>query len=104
VFFRAHSLDDAFAIVRAMAGASTAGAGAIEAAGVRESIQSLWSAHEPAALSLLAGLSIVFTRRNSNALVRDLSPSWFLAAATAGALTLAVLQLGRVAPFLYFNF
>ncbi|MGE5737673.1 MAG: MBOAT family O-acyltransferase [Betaproteobacteria bacterium] len=104
VFFRAHSLDDAFAIVRAMAGGSTAGAGAIDAAGVRESIQRLWSAHEPAALSLLAGLSIVFTRRNSNALVRDISPSWFLAAATAGALTLAVLQLGRVAPFLYFNF
>jgi hypothetical protein len=87
-----------------MAGGSTAGTGAIDAAGVRESIQRLWSEHEPAALSLLAGLSIVFTRRNSNALVRDISPSWFLAAATAGALTLVVLQLGRVAPFLYFNF
>jgi D-alanyl-lipoteichoic acid acyltransferase DltB (MBOAT superfamily) len=101
VFFRAHSLDDAFAIVRAMAGRSTATA---STGGVREVLQGLWTAHEAAALSMLAGLAVVFTRRNSNVLVREIAPSWFLAAATAGALTLAVLQLGRVAPFLYFNF
>ena len=103
VFFRAHSLDDAFAIVRAMAGGSSATATA-STGGVREVLQSLWTAHEAAALSMLAGLAVVFTRRNSNVLVREIAPSWFLAAATAGALTLAVLQLGRVAPFLYFNF
>jgi hypothetical protein len=49
-------------------------------------------------------LLVVFRRRNSNALARELAASWLMAAATAAALTLAVLQLGTVAPFLYFNF
>ena len=103
VFFRAHSLADAFAIVRAMAGLSSAGVNAI-GEGALSSVYGLWNAHADAALSMLVGLSIVFARRNSNVLVREFLPTAFLAAATACALTLAVLQLGRVAPFLYFNF
>jgi hypothetical protein len=43
-------------------------------------------------------LLVVFRRRNSNALAGELAASWLTAAATA--LTLAVLQLGTVAPFI----
>jgi D-alanyl-lipoteichoic acid acyltransferase DltB (MBOAT superfamily) len=97
VFFRAHSLGDAWAIVRAMAGVAPASA---DAAGVR----TLLSADTAALSGLIAGLLVVFRRRNSNALAGALAGSWLAAAATAAALTLAVLQLGTVAPFLYFNF
>jgi alginate O-acetyltransferase complex protein AlgI len=97
VFFRAHSLGDAWAIVRAMAGAASAGADA-------GSTRPLLVANTAAVASLAAGLLIVFRRRNSNALARELAGSWLAAAATAAALTLAALQLGNVAPFLYFNF
>jgi alginate O-acetyltransferase complex protein AlgI len=97
VFFRAHSLGDAWAIVRAMAGVASAGADFGQ-------IRTLLSADAAAVAALAAGLLVVFRRRNSNALAGELAGSWLAAAATATALTLAVLQLGRVAPFLYFNF
>jgi len=102
VFFRAHSLADAEALLRAMTGASTPAA--TSATGVREALSGLWNAQPAAVLAMLAGLAVVFRRRNSNALVRDVSPSWLVAAATAAALTVTVLQLSNVAPFLYFNF
>ena len=103
VFFRAHSIGDAWSIVRAMAGSSPAGV-TVTHASIRATIDALLAAHLAAALSFAAGAAIVFRRRNSNALVREVSASWFVAAATAAALTLSVLQLSNVAPFLYFNF
>jgi D-alanyl-lipoteichoic acid acyltransferase DltB (MBOAT superfamily) len=105
VFFRAHSLGDAWAIVRAMAGLAPAQADAAAAhAGAWGAIVRLVSTNTAATLSLLAGLALVFRRRNSNVLVREMSASWLLALTTAAALTVSILQLGNVAPFLYFNF
>jgi D-alanyl-lipoteichoic acid acyltransferase DltB (MBOAT superfamily) len=98
VFFRAHSLDDAAAIVQAMAGAAPV---RDEALGT---LAHLLAENTPAALAFIAGIAVVFRRRNSNDLVRGFSASWIVAAATAAALTLSVLQLSNVAPFLYFNF
>jgi len=102
VFFRAHSVEDATSILRAM----TRVAAPSDTTGVamRDLAAQLWDAQSSAALAMIAGLAIVFRRRNSNVLVREVRPSWFTAAATASALALAVLQLGNVAPFLYFNF
>ena len=97
VFFRAHSLTDAWAMVRAMAGSAPAGAG-------WAAIGSLIDANAAASASLGAGLLIVFGHRNSNALAASFAGSWVAAGATAAALTLAMLQLANVAPFLYFNF
>ena len=105
VFFRAATLGDAASIVRAMAGfAPDAVAATRGITGLRDLAVALWTAHAAACVSLVAGLAIVFRRRNSNALVRELSASWVVAVATAAALTVSVLQLGNVAPFLYFNF
>ena len=97
VFFRAASLPDAWSIVRAMAGFAPG-------TGLRGVAETAWGAHAAALISLVAGLAIVFRRRNSNALVGDLSASWYVAAATAAVFFVSVLQLGDVAPFLYFNF
>jgi len=102
VFFRAHSIADAWAILQAMAGSPSLQPGA--PVPLRQALASLLDRDLAAALALGAGLLIVFQRRNSNALVRDISASWLVAAATAAALTLSVLQLSNVAPFLYFNF
>ena len=105
VFFRAATLGDAASLVRAMAGlAPDAVAAARAGTGLRDFALALWTDHAAACAALIAGLAIVFRRRNSNVLVRELSASWVVAAATAAALTVSVLQLGNVAPFLYFNF
>ena len=64
----------------------------------------LLAENTPAALAFIAGNAAVCRRRNSNDLLRGFSASWIVAAATAAALTLSVLQLSNVAPFLYFNF
>ena len=96
VFFRAHSLGDAWAIVRAMAGLSSSADWA--------SVRALVGGNTAAASALAAGMLVVFQRSNSNALVRSFAGSWMTAVAAAAALTLAVLQLSTVAPFLYFNF
>jgi len=96
VFFRAHSLGDAWAIVRAMAGLSSSADWA--------SVRALVAGNAAAASALAAGMLVVFQRSNSNALVRSFAGSWMTAVAAAAALTLAVLQLSTVAPFLYFNF
>ena len=96
VFFRAHSLGDAWAIVRAMAGLSPSADWT--------SVRALVAGNAAAASALAAGMLVVFQRSNSNALVRSFAGSWMTAVAAAAALTLAVLQLSTVAPFLYFNF
>jgi len=96
VFFRAHSPGDAWAIVRAMAGSASTQ--------THPGVRPLIEGNAAAVAALVAGVIVVFQRRNSNALVGAFSGSWFAAGATAAALTLAMLQLGNVAPFLYFNF
>ena len=97
VFFRAASLPDAFAMLRAMAGSASAN-------GVPDSLAAAMQGTIPAALALVAGLVVVALPRNSNAMTRDLSASWLTGAATSAALVASILQFGHVAPFLYFNF
>jgi len=96
VFFRAQSVPDAWAIIRAMTGMSPKADW--------PAVQTLLSANIAALCALIAGTLIVFRRRNSNELVDSFDGSWMAAAAATAALTLAVLQLSTVAPFLYFNF
>jgi len=103
VFFRANSLDDAFAMLRAMAGrpAATIPGNAMSFEPI---IDALIAQGPGAALAFAAGIALVFRRRNSNALVREISASPMPAFFTAAALVASVLQLAKVAPFLYFNF
>ena len=97
VFFRASSLPDAFAMLRAMAGFGDA----VPAAnGLAIAMQGAI----PAAFALVTGLVVVALPRNSNAMTRELSASWLAGAATSVALVASILQFGHVAPFLYFNF
>ena len=56
------------------------------------------------ALAFAVGLVVLALRRNSNAMALDFRPTWPRGAAVAVGLVLSVLQLGKVAPFLYFNF
>jgi alginate O-acetyltransferase complex protein AlgI len=107
VFFRATSLDNALAMLGAMAGANGA-AGAATAGWVAHVASSLgdllvlppaWTLALPA-----AGLAVVWLRANSNALVARFQPTWTSGALCAVALPACVLQLARVTPFLYFNF
>ena len=56
------------------------------------------------AAALAAGLVVVALRRNSNAMAQDFRPTWPRGAAVAVGLVWSVLQLGKVTPFLYFNF
>lgn len=95
VFFRAASLPSAIAMLRAMAGANASQAtlrDALSLAGV------------PALLVLATALAIVAWRRNSNDLALDFRPTLLRGTAVAAGLVWSVLQLGKVAPFLYFNF
>jgi D-alanyl-lipoteichoic acid acyltransferase DltB (MBOAT superfamily) len=103
VFFRAHSVGDALAIVRAMAGYAAVGT-APGSRSALDALTQLLSSQPLATAAFIAGMAVVFVRRNSNDLVGELRASTLVAAATATALTLAILQLGTVAPFLYFNF
>ena len=103
VFFRAGSLEGAGAMLRAMAGMNAA---------TERWRDMLAHALAPDAQSplgvtgaaLVAGMLVVGLRRNSNALVRDFRPTWPRGAAVAVALVWSILQLGKVTPFLYFNF
>jgi hypothetical protein len=64
-------------------------------------------AQTPLALSagaLVAGVVVLAWPRNSNVLVDDFRPGWPSGAAVALGLIASVLQLGKVTPFLYFNF
>jgi D-alanyl-lipoteichoic acid acyltransferase DltB (MBOAT superfamily) len=103
VFFRASSLEAAGAMLRAMAGAN---AGTLP---WRDALSHALApdAQVPFALSaaaLAAGLVVLTWRRNSNRLVEDFRPGWPCGAAVAVGLVVSVLQLGKVTPFLYFNF
>ncbi|MEO8537812.1 MAG: MBOAT family protein, partial [Betaproteobacteria bacterium] len=98
VFFRAASVRDALDIVIAMAGF------AAPPAGRGRALLDIVAAHSASAAALCTGAIIVVQRTNSNALVRRFSCTALAAAATAAALTLSMLRLSAVAPFLYFNF
>jgi D-alanyl-lipoteichoic acid acyltransferase DltB (MBOAT superfamily) len=107
VFFRAASLADALALIRAMLG----GHGFAPAQAV-DAISAVRQALAPAP-AIDAGLTaIVFAvaaivsamPRNSSMLASSFLPSRWNGAFTAATLVLAVLQFGRVTPFLYFNF
>ena len=56
------------------------------------------------AIALVSGLVILMLRRNSNVMTLDFRPTWPRGAAVAAGLGWSVLQLGKVTPFLYFNF
>ncbi len=107
VFFRATSMDNALAMLRAMAGMGAATALPVEAwlGGLQTSLANVLSMPPswtlvPAAI----GLVLVWRRANSNALVAQFRPTFANGALVALALPLCVLQLARVTPFLYFNF
>ena len=101
VFFRAASLPDAFAIVRAMFGFAHEPAAATAAS---PTIAALFQGTVPPMVALAAGIVIALSPRNSNMLSRDLSASWLAGACTAAALVVSILQFSHVTPFLYFNF
>ena len=92
VFFRAASLADAASILRAMAGrAPTAGHALTQTSAT--------------GLAVVAVATLVaLWPRNSNAMVAGFTPRPLNALAAAASLVVCVLQLGRVTPFLYFNF
>ncbi len=103
VFFRATSLPAAGAMLRAMVGANAA------ADTWREALHHALAPDAQSSALVVAtvfaiGLVVVALRRNSNAMALDFRPTWPRAAAVAGGLAWSVLQLGKVAPFLYFNF
>jgi D-alanyl-lipoteichoic acid acyltransferase DltB (MBOAT superfamily) len=104
VFFRAASLADAFALLQAMAGANglaTPGSGIGDA---------LVRAFAPAgiggwgAAALAAGAVIASRPRNSHRMALAFRPTALNGALACAALAAAVLQFGRITPFLYFNF
>jgi D-alanyl-lipoteichoic acid acyltransferase DltB (MBOAT superfamily) len=103
VFFRASSLPVAVAMLRAMLGGNTGGEPWQEA---------LQHALAPDAQTSAVFMGIVFAvgiavlalRRNSNAMALDFRPSWPRGAAIAVGLVWSVLQLGKITPFIYFNF
>jgi len=91
VFFRAASLADAAALLRAMAGAAPAApSGAVAG---------------PAEIAIVAVAALIaLWPRNSNAMVDGFTPRPRNAFAVAASLVVCLLHLGRVTPFLYFNF
>jgi D-alanyl-lipoteichoic acid acyltransferase DltB (MBOAT superfamily) len=91
VFFRAQSLPAALAVLQAMAGLNAGAASA--------PVPDLWTA-----ALLAAGVAVVALRRNSNAMAREFRPAWPGAIAVTAGLVASILQLGKVAPFIYFNF
>ena len=97
VFFRARTMADALAMLRAMVGLAQA----------PFRVSDLLALDTSAAISavvVVAALAIVAAGKNSNALVATFKPDWRTALFTGSALVLAVLQFARVSPFLYFNF
>jgi D-alanyl-lipoteichoic acid acyltransferase DltB (MBOAT superfamily) len=103
VFFRASSLGHAGAMLQALAGQNGSGQPWMVAAKALLGAD----AQTPLALSagaLVAGVVVLAWPRNSNVLVDDFRPGWPSGAAVALGLIASVLQLGKVTPFLYFNF
>lgn len=103
VFFRASSLPAAGAMLRAMVGANASGEAWEEALRHALALDPQASAIA-GALAFAVGLVVLALRRNSNAMALDFRPTWPRGAAVAVGLVWSVLQLGKVAPFLYFNF
>jgi len=107
VFFRAASLGDAMAMLRAMAGANGVAAMPVGAwlAGLAATLAGAEGFPQTLVLApALAGLLVVFLRANSNAMVATFRPTLSNGVLVAVALPACVLQLARVTPFLYFNF
>jgi D-alanyl-lipoteichoic acid acyltransferase DltB (MBOAT superfamily) len=103
VFFRASSIPAAVAMLRAMVGANAA-AEPWQDALRHVFVPDAQSSAVVAAAALAIGLVVVALRRNSNAMALDFRPTWPRGAAVAVGLVWSVLQLGKVTPFLYFNF
>jgi D-alanyl-lipoteichoic acid acyltransferase DltB (MBOAT superfamily) len=103
VFFRASSLPAAGAMLQAMIGAHAAAEPWQDA--LRHALApDAQSSPLAVAAVLVIGLAVVALPRNSNALALDFRPTWPRGAAITGGLVWSVLQLGKVTPFLYFNF
>ncbi|HEX8012222.1 MAG TPA: MBOAT family protein [Casimicrobiaceae bacterium] len=103
VFFRASSLPAAGAMLRAMAGANAATEPWPEAL-ARALAPDAQSSALVVGAALAIGLSVLALQRNSNAMALEFRPTWPRGAAVAVGLVWSVLQLGKVTPFLYFNF
>jgi alginate O-acetyltransferase complex protein AlgI len=103
VFFRASSLAPAGAMLGAMAG-TNAGREPWREALAHALAPNAQSSLTLTAGALVTGLVVVALRRNSNVMARDFRPTWPRGAAVTVGLVWAVLQLGKVTPFLYFNF
>jgi len=103
VFFRASSLAAAGAMLAAMLGRNGGGEP------WRDALAHLLAPDAQTSLAvsvaaLAVGLAVLALQRNSNALVESFRPTWPRGAAVAVGLVWSVLQLGKVTPFLYFNF
>ena len=103
VFFRASSLPAAAAMLRAMVGANAVDVPWQDALRHALAPDAQGSALF-GGLVLVAGIAIVALRRNSNAMALEFRPTSLRGAAVAVGLIWSVLQLGKVTPFLYFNF
>jgi len=105
VFFRSPSLADAMSMLRAMAGMNLGAAGQ---SWLVELAAALTPSGQTSALwvgtILLAALAVAALRRNSNTMVREFRPDWRSGLAVTAGLIASVLQLGKVTPFIYFNF
>ena len=105
VLFRAHSLGDAWQMMQSMTGF-----GAVPAPSSR--LDTLMHALAPTAAISLSTTALAFAAavvvtawpRNSMTIAATFRPSWRWGAFAAVSVVLAVLQFGRVTPFLYFNF
>ena len=102
VFFRAQTLDDAWKVLRGMAGVDAiADIGANFGGWI-----GLMNSQFEVGLTLLGGLAIVLMRRNSNALLSGANPG-FVGAVGYGllaALSLLTLMASKYSEFIYFNF
>jgi D-alanyl-lipoteichoic acid acyltransferase DltB (MBOAT superfamily) len=107
VFFRATSVGDALSLLRAMAGvngwvspqAGSAAGALVHALAPLPSLSAGWLA----AIFLVAAV-VTALPRNSRQLALTFRPTWWNGSFATVAMVLAVLQFGRVTPFLYFNF
>ena len=105
VFFRAGSLATAVAMLRAMIGANGTGSTRAWLEQLQQALASdVTISAVGVAVVLVLSVAIAARRHNSNMLVRDFRPTWANGLAVSTGLSWSVLQLGKVSPFLYFNF
>ncbi|MWC28910.1 MBOAT family O-acyltransferase [Paenibacillus sp. MMS18-CY102] len=91
VFFRAHSWDEAFRIIRGMAGVAGISFAGMEAIG-------------PAIIWIALLLPVVLFMRNTIELERVMKPTWRTAATIGFLFVFSLLYFNRISTFLYFNF